>query len=136
MDKPLAPSPASTLDGLHAHIFYKNECLVFSWWKLYLPYLIFKGVEGWGEKEICTKGVSDGQKEGEGRRWGKKKERGGIISHLPSWLLKTSGYIHDNQAVLDCAVSVDPDVSPITWEQRESKGEPTTACIDTNQQHS
>ena len=56
--------------------FFKNECLVFSWWKLYLPYLIFKGVEGWGEKEICTKGVSDGQKEGEGRKWGKKKERG------------------------------------------------------------
>ena len=32
-----------------------------------------RAVEGWGEKEICTKRVSDGQKEGEGRGWGNEK---------------------------------------------------------------
>ena len=30
---------------------------------------ISTGAEGWGEKEICTKGVCDRPKEGEGRRW-------------------------------------------------------------------
>ena len=29
-------------------------------------------VEGWGEKEVFTKGVCDSQKEGEGRRWAKE----------------------------------------------------------------
>lgn len=37
--------------------------------KLYLPSFIFTAAEGWGENEICTKGVSDGQKEGERRGW-------------------------------------------------------------------
>ena len=30
----------------------------------------FTAVESWGKKEIGTKGVSDGQKEGEWRGWG------------------------------------------------------------------
>ena len=29
--------------------------------------MIFKAVLSWKEKQICTKGVSDGQKEGEGK---------------------------------------------------------------------
>lgn len=42
--------------------FLANGCSVFSW----PPSLILMAEEGWGEKEICTKGVIDGQKLGEG----------------------------------------------------------------------
>ena len=30
----------------------------------------FKAVEGWGEKEICTKGVGDGPRGIQGKEWG------------------------------------------------------------------
>ena len=32
----------------------------------------FNGAEGWGEKEICTKGAVDSQKQGEGWGYGNK----------------------------------------------------------------
>ena len=32
-------------------------------------FFISIAAEGWGDKEVCTKGVCDRQKEGEGRRW-------------------------------------------------------------------
>ena len=33
---------------------------------------IATAVKGWGEKDICTKGVCDHQQEGKGRRWGRE----------------------------------------------------------------
>ena len=46
---------------------WPGECSELTWQELWQPSLIFTTAEGWGEKEICTKGVSDGQKEGVGR---------------------------------------------------------------------
>ena len=45
-------------------------CSVFSGWKLSPPYLIITAAEGWGEEEICTKGVGGQQKERKEMGWG------------------------------------------------------------------
>ena len=45
-----------------AGVILMRECSVFSWPKLWPPYLILMAVEGWWEKEICTKGAVDSQK--------------------------------------------------------------------------
>ena len=116
--------------------FFKNECLVFLGENCICHIWFSREWKAGERKKFVPRGWATVKRKERGGSGAKRRNEVGIISHLPSWLLKTSGYIHDNQAVLDCAVSVDPDVSPITWEQRESKGEPTTACIDTNQRHS
>ena len=50
-----------------AGVILASKCSILSLRKLWLPSLISMAAEGWGGKEICTKGAVDGQ----------KKERGG-----------------------------------------------------------
>ena len=55
--------------------FFKNECLVFLGENC-ICHIWFQGSGRLGRERNLYQGVSDGQKEGEGRKWGKKKERG------------------------------------------------------------
>ena len=51
-----------------AGLILASKCAVFSWRKLRPPSVILMRAEGWGEKEFCTKGVVDRNKErGRGR---------------------------------------------------------------------
>ena len=55
-------APICFLLACTAGVILASGCSVFSW----PPSLILMAEEGWGEKEIRTKGVIDGQKLGEG----------------------------------------------------------------------
>ena len=44
--------------SLNHSAILSSECSVFSW----PPTFFLIAAEGWGEKEICTKGAVDGQK--------------------------------------------------------------------------
>ena len=56
--------------NLQSSCSFGKLVLSVTWWKLLLPYFICTTATGWEGKEIFSKGVSDSQKEGEGRGWG------------------------------------------------------------------
>ena len=47
---------------MQTYVILASEYSVISKQKLWPPSLILMAAEGWREKQICTKGVVDGQK--------------------------------------------------------------------------
>ena len=47
---------------VRAGVILVSECSVISKQKFWSPSLISMAAEGWGEKEICTKGAVESQK--------------------------------------------------------------------------
>ena len=65
-------------------VYFGEEVLRIFLAKLWLSSLILMATEGWGEKEICTLGVSSSKKMRRGVGWG--SEYFGLSSSPHGWL--------------------------------------------------